>query len=181
MHGSIGFLRELVPKTHLADLNDLARQADYGYISNDEFFERTAPLLGKTKAEVAEIARAQWIRNEQAVELAQSLHASYKIAMLSNIGRGVVNDLFTEKELKELFDIVVLSSEVGIVKPDPAIYELTARELELAPEECIMIDDILRNVEGAKKIGMHGILYESAEQLEVELRTALGGAGAGAA
>jgi putative hydrolase of the HAD superfamily len=57
----------------------------------------------------------------------------------------------------ELFDVVVISGEVGLRKPDPAIYRLVAERLDVAPEECVFVDDLSPNVRAAAAVGMVGI------------------------
>jgi len=64
---------------------------------------------------------------------------------------------------------VTISAEVGLRKPDPRIYQLTLRRLQLEPGETLFIDDKVRNVEGARVLGMEGILFESPAQLQREL------------
>jgi putative hydrolase of the HAD superfamily len=80
-----------------------------------------------------------------------------------------MNSFFTAEERTQLFDGVVLSSEVRLVKPDPRIYELMATQLGLLPDECVMIDDVEANVLGAKDAGMQGIVYQSNGQVAREL------------
>lgn len=109
-------------------------------------------------------------RDEQMVALVRSLHSEYQTALLSNIGRGRIESLFAPGELDELFDTVLLSSEVGFTKPHADIYELTAQRLGLLPEECIMIDDLEMNVTGAIVAGMHGLLYVTREQCQADLQ-----------
>jgi putative hydrolase of the HAD superfamily len=63
--------------------------------------------------------------------------------------------------LTELFDAVIDSSEVGVRKPDPAIFELALRELGgVAPEHTVFLDDFAGNVAAARRLGMHGVLVE---------------------
>jgi putative hydrolase of the HAD superfamily len=57
----------------------------------------------------------------------------------------------------EWFDVVVDSSDVGVRKPDPAIYRLTADRLGVAPAACVFIDDHPGNVAGAERVGMKGL------------------------
>lgn len=58
----------------------------------------------------------------------------------------------------DLFDLVVDSCDVGLRKPDPAIYRLTCERLEVAPESAVFLDDTRRHVEGARQVGLHAIL-----------------------
>lgn len=85
--------------------------------------------------------------------------------MLSNVGRGLMEQLFASQELEELFDTVVLSSEVGMIKPDPAIFNFTTDKMGLLPEDCLMIDDLEANIEGARQTGMHGVVFSTTSQV----------------
>ena len=74
------------------------------------------------------------------------------------------------------FDGLVLSHEVGLLKPDPRIYKLTLQRFGLRAECAVFIDDLLTNVEGARAMGLHGIHYKNPDQVRLEL-TKLGIAG----
>jgi epoxide hydrolase-like predicted phosphatase len=73
-----------------------------------------------------------------------------------------------------LFDAVVISGEVGLRKPDPAIYALAAREVGVEPEQCVFVDDIAANVRGAVEAGMVGIHHTETEETLRELEILLG-------
>jgi putative hydrolase of the HAD superfamily len=60
----------------------------------------------------------------------------------------------------ELFDAVVISGEVGLRKPDPAIYALAARSLGLPPPACVFVDDLAVNLEPAEQLGMATVLHD---------------------
>jgi HAD superfamily hydrolase (TIGR01509 family) len=169
VRGSLAHLRSLAPPENLTALNDLSRQSDYGYVSQADYLQGVGQLLGRSSKEIAAIIMAQYVRNDQMIALVLRLRTEHKIALLSNVGRNVIRQLFTARELDELFDAVILSSEVGMIKPHADIYELTARRLDLTPEECIMVDDLLENVEGAKAAGMSGVLCVDAAQCEADL------------
>lgn len=77
-----------------------------------------------------------------------------RTALLSN-SWGV--DGYPVQRLGAVFETLVISGEVGLRKPDPEIYLLTAKRLDLPPEECVFIDDLDRNVEAAEQVGMLGI------------------------
>ncbi|HJP81634.1 MAG TPA: HAD-IA family hydrolase [Candidatus Saccharimonadales bacterium] len=164
-HGSLEHLRDLAPIERVQEVTDLSHSYDYGYISQKEYFSGIGEIIGRTPDEVDAICKEQHVRNERLISFIQTLRQHYKIALLSNVGRGFIEELFTERELSELFAVEVLSNEVGMAKPSAAIYELTATRLGLDPEECIMIDDIERNVQGAVAVGMQGIVYQNFSQL----------------
>ncbi|MNH50560.1 Alpha-D-glucose-1-phosphate phosphatase YihX [compost metagenome] len=163
-HGSLGHLRQLLPPDQRQELNDLSMSSDYGYISRQEYFDKASEIMGMSPAELEAITAKQHIRNELLVEYVKSMKSEYKIGLLSNVGSDVMNGLFSPAEQAELFDVVVLSSDIGMTKPNPAIFEFTATKLGLLPEECIMIDDLLLNIEGAQQTGMKGVVYSTIEQ-----------------
>jgi HAD superfamily hydrolase (TIGR01509 family) len=148
---------------------DVSRSADYGYISHAEYLRRMAEIIGSTPDEIEAIGKNRHIKNPTMMELVASLRKTHKTALLSNAGHDVLNNLFSVKEQADFFDTIVLSSEVGMIKPYPEIYDLTAAKLELRPEECIMIDDSVQNIEGAEMTGMKGLLYSSTEQVKVDV------------
>jgi 2-haloacid dehalogenase len=69
----------------------------------------------------------------------------------------------------DAFDGIVVSGEERIVKPDPAIYRLLLDRYELSPADCLFIDDSLKNVLGARAVGMHAHHFESINGLRSEL------------
>lgn len=173
--GSLEHLRDLTPPEKRDELSDISRSSDYGYISYDEYMENVAQLTGKSKSNIEHIVQADHIRNEAMVALVRELRPDFKIGLLSNVGRDLIRRLFTADELDDMFDAVVLSSEVGMTKPYPEIYELMAERLGVAPDECVMIDDMPGNIEGACLTGMEGVVFttthETATQLHVLLQS----------
>ncbi|HVS68050.1 MAG TPA: HAD family phosphatase [Mycobacteriales bacterium] len=69
----------------------------------------------------------------------------------------------------ELFDVVVISGEVGMRKPEPRIFHLTAERLGLAPEVCVFVDDLAPNIRGAAEVGMIGVHHITPQQTIEEL------------
>ncbi|MFN2611918.1 MAG: HAD family hydrolase [Solirubrobacterales bacterium] len=94
---------------------------------------------------------------EQMLEAVRTARAGgLKTALLSNSWSV---DHYDRELLAELFDVSVISGEVGMHKPQLQIYELTARRLELEPSQCALIDDLRENCEGAEAIGMTAIRH----------------------
>jgi HAD superfamily hydrolase (TIGR01509 family) len=95
------------------------------------------------------------------------------MAILSNsVGDAAVydRDLFGE-----LFDAVVISSEVALRKPDPAIYELAAERIGLTTGACVYVDDLAPNLKPARALGMATVLHRGdAAATLTEIRQHLG-------
>ena len=76
--------------------------------------------------------------------------------------------------LDELFEAIVISGDVGMHKPEPAIYMLGAERLGLRPEDCVFVDDLRENCQGAEEVGMTAILHRGADRTVPELERLLG-------
>jgi putative hydrolase of the HAD superfamily len=94
------------------------------------------------------------------VELVRRLRARYKLSVLSNADVSLRGRLERDG-IHGLFDDIVVSAEVGMAKPDPAIFRLAAERLGLAPTECVFVDDWDQNVEAAREVGMRGVLHRA--------------------
>ena len=70
----------------------------------------------------------------------------------------------------ELFDDIILSGKVKLNKPDPAIFNLLLNKIGYSAPECILIDDSQPNVETAKGLGFHTILFQSPAQMKLVLQ-----------
>jgi putative hydrolase of the HAD superfamily len=92
-----------------------------------------------------------------------------RTALLSNSWGEATT--YARELLAELFDAWVISSEVGLRKPDPAIYELAAERLGLPVEACVFVDDLPGNLKPARAIGMATVLHRGdAESTLAEVR-----------
>lgn len=97
----------------------------------------------------------------------------FRLALLSNIIPPTVKankDVGRFKRLKKIgFETLVLSCQVGCRKPEPKIYKIVLKRLNLPAKECLFIDDVLVNIRAAKKLGMRGIHFKTPKQLKKEL------------
>ncbi|AWK73356.1 HAD family hydrolase [Rhodococcus oxybenzonivorans] len=89
--------------------------------------------------------------------LADARRRGVRTAILSNDPGGPGGEWLRELGDGRLVDRVVLSGDVGVAKPDPRIYRLTAEVLGLEPRDCIFVDDLAVNVRGAVAVGMVGV------------------------
>ena len=159
-----------VPFEKQKELADVFMSNNYGFFGRKDYLEQVATITGMTVEEVSGYMAQEHRINAPLISLiTEQLRSEYKIGLLSNIGREWINDFFSKHQLHDYFDEVVLSGEEGITKPHPSIFTLIASRLGLDPSECIMIDDIKENCEGAEMAGMHAIHYQTNEQLLDEL------------
>jgi putative hydrolase of the HAD superfamily len=124
------------------------------------------PVAGDAdRAEAALVALERHLGNLPAVDdhvhaVIERLRAGgrIKLGLLSNAGRGW-SERFRARGVATLFDDVVVSGDVGVAKPDPAVFRLAAARLGVAPEGCLMIDDQAQHLSGAEAAGMRTHLY----------------------
>ncbi len=109
--------------------------------------------------------------NPQMASLLHELKPNYRLAILSNTDKlGMAAWLAEEQGLHGIFEVVISSAEVGYAKPEPEIYHLTLRQLALAPNQALFIDDLPRNTAAAEVLGLPSIVFESPTQLRQELQ-----------
>jgi epoxide hydrolase-like predicted phosphatase len=106
------------------------------------------------------------------IDLIRRLRPAYKTGVLSNADSTLRYRLRETRGIFDLFDDVVCSADVGMAKPDPRIYELSASRLGLDPDECVFVDDLESNVEAARAAGMHGVHFLVYEGHDLELQLA---------
>lgn len=154
-----------------AKLHDLVNQVDMGYITRDDLWEQFGELVGQTKEEVYTRLEEFSGLDKRLLAFIDEHKATHKIGMISNVGKGFIERMFVAKPANEYFDSIILSSDVGLVKPDVRIYELAALKLGVKPEECVFIDDLVKNAEGARQAGMKAITYKNYGQFMREIET----------
>ncbi len=94
----------------------------------------------------------------------------YKVWYLSNFAYKTSVECADALAFIPYMDGGILSYRDKMVKPDPAIYQLFLERFGLAPEECVFLDDTMKNIEAARVAGIHGICFQSKEQAEEELK-----------
>jgi putative hydrolase of the HAD superfamily len=93
----------------------------------------------------------------------------HKLAMISNMTHDTLAFMRAHYTWLELFDELCFSCEVGINKPDKEIYNTCLQELKLSRNECLFVDDSVKNVQGALEFGMHAIHYKNFSEFVLEL------------
>lgn len=120
--------------------------------------------------DVMEEAKQSLTPIEGSFELLDALYA--KGFSLYSITDNVREIIHFEKQRYTFFDKflgMAISADIGVLKPNEEIYRYLLDTYTLQPEECVFIDDLLLNVDGAKKVGMHGIQFITAELCREEL------------
>jgi glucose-1-phosphatase len=111
--------------------------------------------------------------DQELLEYIKVLKKQFALGMISNAFKGAREWIESHYHFTQLFDYSVFSYEIKIRKPDPRIYQLVCRKLKVNPQQAIFVDDILENVEGARKAGLIGIQYFGPNQLKHEIKQIL--------
>ena len=122
------------------------------------------------------------IRPEMVAVLERLKAEGYRIACITNnvkTGSGAGMARTQEKadavaKVMQLFEHVIESSEVGVRKPDPAIYQMACDKLGVAPSDCVFLDDLGINLKPARAMGMGTVKVVSAAQGIADLSALLG-------
>jgi epoxide hydrolase-like predicted phosphatase len=166
----------------MADLMDLVfgkrdgRRLQLGQISHKAHWENVAQAMGISPSEIPQI-RGKFFAGDrldvQLVKEIRTLKQHYTTAILSNYAPILREKINSEWKIADAFDHIVISSEVGVMKPDPAIYRIALEKVGCQPAEAIFLDDFIENVEGARNVGMHAIWFKTPEQGLAELHEIL--------
>jgi putative hydrolase of the HAD superfamily len=95
-----------------------------------------------------------------------------KIAILSNMGEDLLAYMQEHFGWLDRFHHLTWSCELKLIKPMAAIYEHTLAKLNVSADEALFIDDRIENVEGARAVGMHSLLFRGVDRLEADLQHA---------
>ncbi len=142
-------------------------------------FEQAVRDLSARFPQYAHIIRAYDVDWEQSitgivpetVELLGRLKAAgYRLYGLTNWNYTKFTLVRHKYPVFRLFEDIIVSGQVKLVKPDPAIYRLLLDKIGLEPQDCLMVDDSERNAEAAHELGFTSIHFTTPRQLEGELR-----------
>jgi len=114
--------------------------------------------------------------DEELIAWLNSIRPQYKTALLSNAwpeARVTVRKNYPGS--LNVFDLVIFSAEVQLAKPDERIYRLVCQRLGVWPEEAVFVDDVQENIDGARRIGIHGIRFFNPHQALDELNALMNG------
>jgi epoxide hydrolase-like predicted phosphatase len=137
-----------------------------GGISEAQLRAMYAAALGLDDAQADEMMAEMWDAycgelDVELCEFAASLRPAYATAILSNSADGARREEQHRYGLEELVDTIVYSHEVGLAKPDPAVFRLTEERLGVEPHEIVFLDDHDEHVEAARRLGWNAVRHRS--------------------
>ncbi len=153
-----------VREIFFSDTND---KVDLGEITQDQFNEYvldTLQMSRENKYLLENILDEEFYIDEELLKIISDMRREYKMGLLSNYSSELRQKIKNEWALGNAFDEIVISCEVGLVKPDPEIFNLMLDRLGVRADESVFIDDRIKNIDGAKKMGFHTVFFTNKEQ-----------------
>ena len=150
-------------------------RASRGEISDKEHWAVVIKRLRRPASETEAIREeffAGDVIDREIVDSLRSLRPRYHVGLISNAWPDL-RDYITKQKIDDAFDHMVISAEVGVMKPEARIYQIALEQSGVSPNEAVFVDDFIENIEGCQAVGMHGIHFRSPGQALDELRKIL--------
>jgi glucose-1-phosphatase len=143
-----------------------------GEISLEEYWRNVQERLNYSPDEFKALIEAFFAEDgldHELVDYIRKLRQGYKTALLSNATSDLRKQVAEKWCIEDAFDIMVISGEVGMIKPETGIFKLTLELLGVEAQEAVFVDDMLRNVDGARKAGLNAIQFQSTQQVQADI------------
>jgi HAD superfamily hydrolase (TIGR01509 family) len=147
-------------------------RAQVGEISYEQQWENALAHLGLPPEELPAVEQAFFAGDRldsDLIDFIRDLKINFSTALLSNALSNLRNLINSEWKINDAFHHLIISAEVGLIKPHADIFNLTLELLGMAPHETVFIDDFPKNVEGAQFVGMHAIHFRNPMQCLADL------------
>jgi len=158
-------------------MNDAVNdQWDRGEIGDDEFFthlltELRQPL--EKKSILADFVLNDFYIDREMLDFIHSINKTHQTALLTNFPAHVHEFMRVKWHTEGVFDHVIASCDVKLLKPDPRIYQFTLDQLGCQPGETIFVDDREVNVRAAEAMGIHSVHFQNRDQGMGEIKALL--------
>jgi epoxide hydrolase-like predicted phosphatase len=146
--------------------SDSARRASLGEITEEAHWSAVLKRFKQPASEMQAFRDNFFggdLIDHNLVEYIRSLRGKFHTGLISNAWSGL-REFITQKNLIDLFDTVVISAEIGAVKPSAKIYEVALSQAKVGAGEAVFVDDMPINIEACEKIGMKGILFNDPKE-----------------
>lgn len=167
-----GYAVEEIPKR--IGSTDLVERFEMGQVSSEEFVKRLSGILGLRVdyRQFCDLWSSIFLPDPLVPEtLLECLKQRYRLLLLSNTNAIHFSMVREKYPILRHFHDLILSFEVGAMKPDPRIYQEAIQRSGCRPQECLFIDDIPLYVEAGKRAGMDAVQFQSVERLEGDLQS----------
>ena len=151
---------------------ETSRKASIGEVSVEEHWLAVTRKLRLPDSE-AESVRTEFFAGDvvdrDLLDFIRSLRPRYKTGVISNAW-GDLRDYVVKHQFDDAFDMLIISAEIGMMKPQPEVYQLALKQAQVQANEAAFVDDTPKNVEAANALGMHGIIFRDPAQVKENLK-----------
>jgi epoxide hydrolase-like predicted phosphatase len=150
-------------------------RASTGAMTSEEHWISVIQRLKRSDSErktIREEFFAGDIIDRTLVEYIRSLRGKYKTGLISNAWSDL-RDFIVREKFEDAFDKMIISAEVGAMKPEPKIFQIALEQFGVRPAEAVFVDDFYANIEGCEKVGIKGIHFKDAESTLQQLKKIL--------
>jgi len=151
---------------------ETARKASIGEMSVDEHWLAVTRKL-RLPASETESIRTEFFAGDvidrDLLNFIRSLRPHYKTGIISNAW-GDLREYIVKNHFHDAFDTLIISAEIKMMKPQPEIYQLALKQIQVEANEAAFVDDMPKNVEAANALGMHGIIFRDPAQVKENLK-----------
>lgn len=160
--------------------SELSQRAQRGEIGEAEFWQALTLDLklrdfGLTHQDFRREFFADDFLDAELVQLFRGARGPFKTGLISNAWSGLRDQLIAAWHIDDAFDVITVSAEDKVIKPDARIFDITLKRLGVCAAEAIFLDDFKVNVDAATALGLKGVHFRSSEQARREIQTLLAG------
>lgn len=155
--------------------SETGQQASIGAITSLQHWEAVMKRLKRPYEEMTAIRDeffAGDIVDHQLLDFLRSLRGKYKTGLISNAWSDL-RDYIVREKMDDAFDHLIISSEVGVAKPEAKIFQIALKQAGVSPSEAVFVDDFYVNIEGCEKVGIKGIHFKDAPSALQQLKLLL--------
>ena len=146
--------------------NTYCPPADTGEITQRVFFQTLANLIHDTPEQVEADWHALVHIDQAVVEYIRNARNRFRIALCSNAPSPFLRRILKDNNLESLFDLIIISSEIGLAKPDTAFFTRTLELLDAEADNATLIDDNPSNIDAAHELGIRTLLFSGISTLD---------------
>lgn len=151
-------------------IEEASIKSNLGEISHDQFLQIVAEEAGMSTEAVTQEYQALVELNQEVVDVINEVHQHLPTALISNAHDQHLRDLLNRFKLEHLFDHIIISGEVGAVKPHHEIYNIALDRAGVVADEVVFTDDRPTNIEGAQRVGIkQAFVFTDSQQLRQQL------------
>ena len=148
----------------------IAAESTIGKVKPEKIWQNVADKLSLSPEVLIAFQQSFWQGDQidhELINFLQSLRSRYTTAFLTNAWKDARETLAQHYSLFEgkTVDYLLISSELGVAKPDPKIFDILSKTINVRYDQILFVDDFIENIEAAKALGIHTIHYQQGMNL----------------